>query len=265
MVHHVYHKVTPDVFTNTRLSSMLDTSKPSQDIIADPESKHTSLPALAGHHLDEMFKSSAYLWETLSDPQMGKSDEPGHAAIGKALSNGKGIFDYFAQPDQKYRQKRFDIAMRASQSFFFTQDFLTRCLQDVFNKKAPDFHRAQALYQVFIEIASELETTSQFNAVMTRHIVNPVPYHTRNHAPYLMQNRALFHMWILAPYRISSSRPNHAHFHMRNHTRVISYTSTLALFHTLSLARSHTMNPAHFHMLNPVRSIISQLNQQRLP
>ncbi|KAM6489846.1 hypothetical protein JOM56_014658 [Amanita muscaria] len=47
MVHHVYHEVTPDVFTNTRLSSMLDTSKPSQDIIADPESKHTSLPALA--------------------------------------------------------------------------------------------------------------------------------------------------------------------------------------------------------------------------
>ncbi|KAM6490800.1 hypothetical protein JOM56_013763 [Amanita muscaria] len=46
--------------------------------------------------------------------------------------------------------------------------YARRCLKDVFNKKAPDFHRAQALYQVFIEMASELETTSQFNTVMTR-------------------------------------------------------------------------------------------------
>ncbi|KAM6499102.1 S-adenosyl-L-methionine-dependent methyltransferase [Amanita muscaria] len=123
-VHHIYREVTPDVFINTRLSSMLDTSKPSQDVIADPESKHTGLPALAGHHLDEIFKSSAYLWETLSDPQTGKSDEPGHAAVGKVLSNGKGFWEYLAQPDQKYRQKRFDMAMRASESFFPPKIFL---------------------------------------------------------------------------------------------------------------------------------------------
>ncbi|KAM6503675.1 hypothetical protein JOM56_000618 [Amanita muscaria] len=49
-----------------------------------------------------------------------------------------------------------------------THLYTSKCLRDVFNKKAPDFHRAQALYQVFIEIASELETTSHFKAVMTR-------------------------------------------------------------------------------------------------
>ncbi|KIL62764.1 hypothetical protein M378DRAFT_12563 [Amanita muscaria Koide BX008] len=48
----------------------------------------------------------------------------------------------------------------------FSYAFL--CLRDVFNKKASDEHRAQALYQVFIEIASALETTSQFMNVMTR-------------------------------------------------------------------------------------------------
>ncbi|KIL56393.1 hypothetical protein M378DRAFT_17109 [Amanita muscaria Koide BX008] len=41
-----------------------------------------------------------------------------------------------------------------------------QCITAVYNKKASDDHRAQALYQVFIEIASELETTSQFKAVM---------------------------------------------------------------------------------------------------
>ncbi|KAM6492548.1 hypothetical protein JOM56_012272 [Amanita muscaria] len=41
-------------------------------------------------------------------------------------------------------------------------------LHDVFMKNNTDFDRAQALYKVFIEMASELETTSHFYAVMTR-------------------------------------------------------------------------------------------------
>ncbi|KAG6859414.1 hypothetical protein C0993_003938, partial [Termitomyces sp. T159_Od127] len=49
---HIYREITPDVFANTRISSMLDTLKPSQDIIAHPETKHDNTPgmaALAGH------------------------------------------------------------------------------------------------------------------------------------------------------------------------------------------------------------------------
>ncbi|KAM6491458.1 hypothetical protein JOM56_013027 [Amanita muscaria] len=46
--------------------------------------------------------------------------------------------------------------------------YSSKCLKTVFKKNVSDFDRAQALYQVFIEIASELETTSHFNAVMTR-------------------------------------------------------------------------------------------------
>ncbi|KAM6498786.1 hypothetical protein JOM56_006734 [Amanita muscaria] len=39
---------------------------------------------------------------------------------------------------------------------------------DVFDKSISDFKRAQALYEVFIEMASEIETSSQFFPVMTR-------------------------------------------------------------------------------------------------
>ncbi|KAM6491764.1 hypothetical protein JOM56_012804 [Amanita muscaria] len=46
--------------------------------------------------------------------------------------------------------------------------YTSKCLKTVFKKNASDFDRAQALYQVFIETASEIETTSHFNAVMTR-------------------------------------------------------------------------------------------------
>ncbi|KAM6491656.1 hypothetical protein JOM56_007376 [Amanita muscaria] len=82
--------------------------------------------------------------------------------------------------------------------------YTSRCLRDVFNKKASDIQRAQALYAVFTEIASELECTSQFTTVMTRiadnlkelgckakpctlHCdkshANPAPCHTWSHAP----------------------------------------------------------------------------------
>lgn len=33
--HHIYREITPDVFTNTRISSMLDTLKPSKEVIAE--------------------------------------------------------------------------------------------------------------------------------------------------------------------------------------------------------------------------------------
>ncbi|KAM6499336.1 hypothetical protein JOM56_004844 [Amanita muscaria] len=46
--------------------------------------------------------------------------------------------------------------------------YTSKCLKTIFKKNVSDFDRAQALYQVFIEIASELETTSHFTAVMTR-------------------------------------------------------------------------------------------------
>ncbi|KAM6489538.1 hypothetical protein JOM56_015034 [Amanita muscaria] len=57
---------------------------------------------------------------------------------------------------------------KAPTSFSYSLRIAQKGLKEIFNKNASDFDRAQALYQVFIEIASELETTSQFNAVMTR-------------------------------------------------------------------------------------------------
>ncbi|KAM6493832.1 hypothetical protein JOM56_010193 [Amanita muscaria] len=42
------------------------------------------------------------------------------------------------------------------------------CIKTIFEKKNPDFDKAQCLYSLFIEVASELETTSHFMAVTTR-------------------------------------------------------------------------------------------------
>ncbi|KAJ8082650.1 hypothetical protein PM082_008506 [Marasmius tenuissimus] len=58
-MHHVYKEITPEVFTNTRTSSLMDTLKPSEVVLSDPEHKHDNtmgLAALMSHHLDEAFK-----------------------------------------------------------------------------------------------------------------------------------------------------------------------------------------------------------------
>ncbi|KAA1478076.1 S-adenosyl-L-methionine-dependent methyltransferase [Dentipellis sp. KUC8613] len=119
-VNHVYREVSPDVFANTRISSMLDTLKPSADVISDPENKfdgaRVGLPSHLGHHLDEAFKASAYVWETLSDPQTGHSGEPTATPFRRAFGTKDTVWQFFARPEEKYRQRRFDAGMQSIQA-----------------------------------------------------------------------------------------------------------------------------------------------------
>ncbi|KAH9484885.1 4-O-methyltransferase 1 [Psilocybe cubensis] len=113
--HHVYKEVLPDVFVNNRISSMLDTGKAVNDIIASPESKHDNTPgfaAIVGHHLDEVYKSSGNLWENMSNPVTANSVETNETAFNTAMDVKTTFWETLAQPDQEYRQRRFDIAMK---------------------------------------------------------------------------------------------------------------------------------------------------------
>ncbi|KAG5338262.1 hypothetical protein C0989_007825 [Termitomyces sp. Mn162] len=114
---HIYREITPDVFANTRISSMMDTLKPSQDIIAHPEIKHENTPgfaALAAHHLDESFKASAYAWETLSDPVTAKSGDPAASPLARAFHTNETYWDLLSRDGM--RSRRFNIAMRGVQA-----------------------------------------------------------------------------------------------------------------------------------------------------
>ncbi|KAG6817102.1 hypothetical protein H0H87_012623 [Tephrocybe sp. NHM501043] len=114
---HIYREITPNVFTNTRISSMMDTLKPSQDVIDHPETKHDNTPglaALASHHLDEAFKASAYAWETLSDPDTAKSGDPTASPFARAFNAKETLWDLHARDEQ--RSRRFNIGMRGIQA-----------------------------------------------------------------------------------------------------------------------------------------------------
>jgi len=67
--------------------------------------------------LDDAFKASAYLWETVSDPKTAKSGEATETAFSRAVGNGRAYWDFIGQPENAYKQRRFDIGMRGTQMF----------------------------------------------------------------------------------------------------------------------------------------------------
>ncbi|KIK61141.1 hypothetical protein GYMLUDRAFT_85119 [Collybiopsis luxurians FD-317 M1] len=118
-IHHIYREISPDVFTNTRISSLLDTGKQSAELIANPLTKYDNtdgLAALASHHLDESFKASAYSWEALSNPGTAFSQDPTQSPFCIAHNTSDTKWEYYDRPDQSYRRNRFAVGMRGVQA-----------------------------------------------------------------------------------------------------------------------------------------------------
>ncbi|KAH9484887.1 4-O-methyltransferase 1 [Psilocybe cubensis] len=115
--HHVYKEVSPDVFTNNRVSSMMDTGKAVDDLIARPEEKHENTPglaAIASHHLDEVYKAAGYLWESMSDPATAHSFESNETPFNLGLNVKTSFWETIALPEPiwQFRQRRFHIGMK---------------------------------------------------------------------------------------------------------------------------------------------------------
>lgn len=116
---HIYEEVEPNVFRNNRLSSLLDSGKPSADVISSPTTKFDGAMgpgALVAHHLDELTHSAAYTWENLSDPKTGHSYRSDQCPMSTHLGREINCWDYFCEPGQEFRRHRFDLAMKGMQS-----------------------------------------------------------------------------------------------------------------------------------------------------
>ncbi|ETW84678.1 hypothetical protein HETIRDRAFT_124158 [Heterobasidion irregulare TC 32-1] len=114
--HHIFREVSPDVFTNNRVSSLLDTGKPAEEILKFPLLKHdgtSGFSAAVGHISDETFKIVAALSETLHDPIFGHSDEPNRCARSVAYKTDLLAFEWLELPENSYRRRRFGVFMEA--------------------------------------------------------------------------------------------------------------------------------------------------------
>ncbi|KAH9024027.1 S-adenosyl-L-methionine-dependent methyltransferase [Lactarius deliciosus] len=111
---HIFIEVSPDVFANNRLSTVLDTGKPVDELISNPESKFIGtlgLTSLISHILDDTFKSSSYLTETLLDPEFGHATEPTKTALNKAFGFEGDMWDWIESINNRLRHARFGDAM----------------------------------------------------------------------------------------------------------------------------------------------------------
>jgi hypothetical protein len=63
------------------------------------------------YSLDEGFKTSSYLTETLLDPELGHAYEPNKTAFNKAHNFKEGLWTWYEAPGNKLRHTRFGAAM----------------------------------------------------------------------------------------------------------------------------------------------------------
>jgi len=148
---HIFIEVSPDVFSNNRLSTVLDTGKSVEELISSPESKYAGtlgMTTLIGHLLDEVFKSSSYLTETLLDPELGHASEPTKTALNKTFSFEGDMWSWFEESDNKLRLARFGAAM-ASVANMTPPEAILEGLPFVFvdHRSQPDLiHRTQRIF-----------------------------------------------------------------------------------------------------------------------
>ncbi|EKM59060.1 uncharacterized protein PHACADRAFT_181077 [Phanerochaete carnosa HHB-10118-sp] len=113
--HHIYREVSPDVFAHTRISCLLDTRKPSAEVIANPEQKYDNtrgFAAVASHHLDITFKTASLAWEALADPKTRFSNEPADAPFSRAFPQDKTLWNLLER--DSFARNRFDITMQVN-------------------------------------------------------------------------------------------------------------------------------------------------------
>ncbi|KAM6503651.1 S-adenosyl-L-methionine-dependent methyltransferase [Amanita muscaria] len=113
--YHIYKELEPDVFTNNRISSVLDTGKSVKEIIDNPENKYDNTNGFAAWTsmaLDEHFKSAAYHWEAERDPKNAGSGDPKASSFTQTVANGETHWEYMARPENAYKRKRYGLILR---------------------------------------------------------------------------------------------------------------------------------------------------------
>ncbi|KAF7345187.1 hypothetical protein MSAN_01895200 [Mycena sanguinolenta] len=110
-IHNIFREVTPNVFANNRISSVLDKGKPWKVLFDNRDERFTGtsgFAALLECITDFNMKSVAMLADTILDPKEGE------LAFDRAYGTTGSFFDWTHRPENVYQMRRFDIAMRGA-------------------------------------------------------------------------------------------------------------------------------------------------------
>ncbi|KAJ7598769.1 S-adenosyl-L-methionine-dependent methyltransferase [Mycena floridula] len=101
---HIYKEVSPNVFVNNRISSLLKKRKTVQEIKADPESRFegAALPALISQFAD-LLPIAPYVSGFIQNPVV--------PPFNAAFKTESKMWDWLAEPGHEFQQKRYAVAM----------------------------------------------------------------------------------------------------------------------------------------------------------
>jgi len=113
----IFKEAAPDVFTNNRLSIVLDKGLSQNELDGNPrnhdilyKNPQSATCALFCHLMDESSKATSYLFEALVE-----SRSPGApTAFARAFNTDKSLFGYLELPGQENRLRRFGLAMEGA-------------------------------------------------------------------------------------------------------------------------------------------------------
>ncbi|KAF9067896.1 S-adenosyl-L-methionine-dependent methyltransferase [Rhodocollybia butyracea] len=127
---HVFREVTPNVFANNRISSVLVKAHSLEEIKKNPKIKYEGSPAAAfvGHLTDESLKSAAYISKFIEENPTDIA-----APFNMALDPTADMWTWYEKPGNDLRLIRFSSAMKGSGDRFppdsFTKDIYWKDLK----------------------------------------------------------------------------------------------------------------------------------------
>ncbi|KAJ7783463.1 S-adenosyl-L-methionine-dependent methyltransferase [Mycena maculata] len=124
----IFRESEPDVFANNRISCLLDSAKPVEQILADRFHKYDGTGGFCGF-LEDLttvsHKTSTCVWENMKDPITGHSVKLNHAPFQRAFRTQSTYFEWQKGKEQRYIRHRFNISMQGMASMRPANTILT--------------------------------------------------------------------------------------------------------------------------------------------
>ncbi|EMD37634.1 hypothetical protein CERSUDRAFT_114284 [Gelatoporia subvermispora B] len=168
--HHIFKEVSPGIFANNRHSSALDTGKPVSEILAKPEDKWDNTSgsgALVELFAGDSLRVAAHASDQIVDPKTTHSQEVRETAFNRAFNTQETFWEFYSRPENTYRLKRFNIAMKGSTAYGDPTEVLRGFEWEKLPKGA-----------VVVDVGGGLGSTTQ------------TIFDAHNHLQYIVQDRA---------------------------------------------------------------------------
>ncbi|KAK0199957.1 S-adenosyl-L-methionine-dependent methyltransferase [Desarmillaria ectypa] len=111
---HIFKEVTPDVFANNRISSLLDTRKSVDKLVESAQCKwhgDVGIAAFISITGGNTLKFTSYLAETMQDPSFAHSEDHIKAPFNYALKTDLSFWQWLDIPENEDERRKFGLAM----------------------------------------------------------------------------------------------------------------------------------------------------------